>query len=340
MASLKPVTAGLLAQIRDNLAGISAGGAVDDYPVQTGAFNSGALNATTNIVPGSIDGGVKIIGANITQAKIQSSAVGFNNIKIGTNTVLAASGAIATGAVTSAAGIYILGWESSCVVGSGTNGKYQCGPGSGETAGNAAQNWLSNTAPETHFWVYERSGAAGAYAQVTWTYIASSPPWQLAGEEVPVFVFAVQRADGSLRSVMVMDDAPWSPGAPTEIRSGKPWIRRRRPLTFGRLDDHASRQAILRRLREPVEEDFEEFEITLQSKNRDMGKMPHPFPDLQPGERVVLIDPVGAIARDLAEAHRSKEAGFLVAGGDIVLGEVYTLPEQPPGVTLLRAGWR
>lgn len=346
MNVLQPITAALLAQLRDNIAGICEGGAVSLYPVDTNAFTISTIPASTKIAPGTIPGEDKLAASSITNANIQSAAVGFNNLRVAAKSITATAGAIATGADTTTERAWILGWHSS---GNTLCSQYQCGPGAGETAGNAAQNWLTSTTPAMHHWIHERSGTIGATAQVLWWYISASPPYKLDGHTVPIFAYAIQRANGSLRSIMISHDPPWTGAGmditPTEYRDGKPWIKRqgmirvpKSELSGEKLRSKAHRDQLLAQIR--GESEMIEYEITPTIKNSGMAAMPHPFPDLADTERPILIDPLGDIAEDIAELHRIGMAGHIIGQGDILIGDEYALENHPEGVAVVKAAWR
>lgn len=135
-------------------------------------------------------------------------------------------------------------------------------------------------------------------------YITSSPPFDLGDGEVGGFIYVRLNSVGEIVSTYAADVPPWAYNGPTDItaaysdRGGKKYRKVMREKTLEEiLDDPYGR----------VEYQYQE--ITNKIKNADMNLIPHPFGNLNPGDTVVLLDPMDLKIKRLIELQN--------AGGDI-----------------------
>lgn len=135
-------------------------------------------------------------------------------------------------------------------------------------------------------------------ATVYQRYINSSPPYNLGDGGVPLFVFVKIRADGKMGGIYVADVPPWAYNGPTRV-------------TTDRICKLSNRnmQTVRKFNRETGEIDVFEREVCDAVKNTDMPLIPHPFISMQPGERVVLLEPCAT-----EKLHEIHLAGESIAG--------------------------
>lgn len=123
-----------------------------------------------------------------------------------------------------------------------------------------------------------------AYAQQR--YVTSSPPFDLGDGECGGFIFALLESDGSVKNTYIADVPPWAYNGPTDIRAKyvDPNSRKkyRRIVKKRTLEEFMSGA--------PLEKEFQE--ITQQIKNADMDIIPHPFGNIAPEQKVVMLDPL------------------------------------------------
>lgn len=306
-----PGTTSLFARLRGNALAIAAGG--------SGApqFQTDALDATvvTEAKLGALAVTTAKIDANaVTQAKFASAAIKQGNLD---STAVADFIILITNNYTLTGGQYVF----MPLIGAQT-----------QTAFALAHNGTSAT-----------TNLATTTGRITYRYINASPPYDLGDGEFPLFAFAWRRA-GKLLAVGVMADPPWAYNGPTRVQvdfeiEGKGY-QYHKPLPAASVAD-AIRRGLLGEYLEAMRHGVIVCrEVDQAVKNADMPLFPHPFPGAQPGDDVLLIDPLSPALVDLVElVADGHSAAELIAEGVVVLGEPVDR-HGPPGVTVVSAHWR
>lgn len=201
------------------------------------------------------------------------------------------------------------------------------------------------------------AGSGTIYAEQR--YVQASPPYDLGDGEIPLFVFAVINGAGEIESIYTAPDPPWANNGPTDPgivwmfprlgQDGKPdghterkRVRRRRPAKPIAEMTAVERTVWFTSLRESA---WEEGPLVLppEEKNADMGLIPHPFGgnDLT-GKSVVLINPVGTMAEEMAMIHITpgESVNELLHEGDLVVDNMEVARATPPGVLAHPVKWK
>jgi hypothetical protein len=181
-------------------------------------------------------------------------------------------------------------------------------------------------------------------------YLNATAPYNLGDGDIPLFVYAEVKPDGTIVRVDVADAPPWYYNGPNRYdprkvieRNGKKYMRIRTLLA-----EHGSpREAlkakiplsqVLNRLQTDA---IEEVEITHAIKNRDMSLIPSPFvAKMDPANTIVLLDPVSPLIEKLSMLHDSPDdltVTELLMGGDIVIGNTPLVRNTPSGVITVSA---
>jgi hypothetical protein len=199
---------------------------------------------------------------------------------------------------------------------------------------------VSSTSYVTNIYL---EGAGGAVASAQQRYVQASPPYNLGNGDVPLFAFVWVDALGNVKATYVANDPPWAYNGPTDIRAdyyrnGKAY-QKARLTAQQRVDllDRGKRDAVLEQLANAAD-----VEVTHAIKNADMPLIPHPFlqNDLA-GSSIVLVDPVGAMAEQLAALHSAGESvGGLLHGKYLTIDNTPLACITPRGVVACRAAWK
>lgn len=181
-------------------------------------------------------------------------------------------------------------------------------------------------------------------------YVAACPPYNLGDGDVPLFIFALMRSDGSIHSLVVTADPPWANNGPTSIRpdlvspAGKEF-----KLVKQVIAEHGSYEAakqalgvqtVAQRLATDL---MVPIEITQTIKQADMPIIPHSFIShpIKAGETVVLVQPVGALCESLLRLHEHGESlAGLFHQGHLLIGNTALALKAPPGVMPVAAKWK
>lgn len=180
-------------------------------------------------------------------------------------------------------------------------------------------------------------------------YVQASPPYNLGNGDIPLFVYALMRADGTIEAVSVAPDPTWAYHGPTDITpqwfvDGKPY--RRNASINGvslreALKDAATMRAFMAGDLEPV---YEDLEITHDVKNRDMDLFPHNWVGNNlAGLTVVMLEPLGAVVDRLALIHAdqgAREVRDLILKGYLTIGNTMVGANAPRAVTPVRVAWK
>lgn len=175
-------------------------------------------------------------------------------------------------------------------------------------------------------------------------YINASPPYDIGHGQTAGFIYARLDAAGEVLQVRLSGDPPWYQSPPSSAivnRGGTDYHRRRiqtLPATEA-IKDPATWERHLDEIRNPQ---YEEIEINTVYKNANMGGFAHPFLNLDPGDRVVLLEPSGDLVVDAMDLHLAGEDVIrLIHDGDIKINPAPIAGHNAPnGVIPVRAGWR
>lgn len=321
VAAGRPLTATLLAKLRDNPRFIAEGDP-DAPKIANAAFTNGTINGA-DIDVDTLDG-VKFANDAVTEAKIASGAIHLSQFALGIDllTVTLAASAFTQNLTNSTNYKYLLGLGSR-LVGNASRSippdqrKYWHDFGSGGLA-------LTNSSVLSYVYGSLNSEVIGDSVEVAIYYLASSPPYDLGNGEAGLFTFIRRNAEGKILAVLNCDSPPWSSYADGHHykRDGKQYVRPFMPIDRAELSNPGKREAILAKIRSG--QHFPgEIELTPRAKCRNKNLVPHPFGELGPGEYVQLIDPASPIAHDMA---RLKKAGAPL-GRYLVEGLIEVEPE-------------
>lgn len=189
-------------------------------------------------------------------------------------------------------------------------------------------------------------GGTGTNVYARQRYVQASPPYDLGDGEIPLFIFALMNADGSIHSTCVAPEAPWHNNGPTSIRpdleiGGKKFQRRRAILAeFGSIraaiqNSGLTRAQIMDRF---ATDQMIDWEITQAIKQADMPLLPHPFMGNNlTGKTVVLLDPVSPLMSRLLDLHDAGESVTEIVRDWLTIGNTALVRKGPPGVMVCAA---
>lgn len=213
-------------------------------------------------------------------------------------------------------GVWLLGYETRLITAGAT---YQHKIGVGYD-GNEAVHYSSTAA--TYAWMKVTNTVGGPWTlEHTHYYIQTSPPYDLGQGKCAGFIFASQNADGSISSASLCDDPPWV-----------------NALNYRAILKPDGRSYYRRR----VGRQWQELEVTPQSKNYAKELVPHPWVStLRPGQRALIIDPTSQLCDDLMILRREGvDVLSLIHSGDIELKRELAGLGTPSAVTPIDARWR
>jgi hypothetical protein len=340
-AAGRPVTSSLLARLRDNPRYIAEGDA-NAPKIANAAFTDATINGSAVVVD-SLDG-VKFANDSVTDAKIASGAIHLSQLKLGTGVhtvTVAASGVAVESDFSDSNYKYMLGMGSRLV---GYDDRY-VHPDQRQwwhEMGSKGTVPHTNTSVSSGVWGKINSGVVGDYIEIAVFYLSASPPYDLGNGEAGLFVFAKLDAAGNILATSASEDPPWSGivDGHTYKRDGRLYVRPWLDIAPQDIRNHGKREAVLAKLRSgnglPAA-----FQLDAFNKNRHKNRLPHPFGELKPGERVVLIDPASEMAHDLLNL---KRAGASI--GDLLHRQMIALEPfenarhvMPDGVHPVRGVW-
>ncbi len=293
-----PITVALMNSLRDNTAAMANGDA-GAPKVQTAAINDLAVTSA-KFANDSITAS-KIAANGVGQSEIVASAVGQSELKSATASQSHYFTGVQNGEIVLTGGSYTMGW----FLGASPGANIYISSHAHFTTYAARVGMRSTSSSPRTGYVYSR-------------YIQASPPYNLGNGDIPVFVYALMakagnRAGipaGTILATSVAADPSWAYHgsdhiSPKNIITSKgkkqyelvkrlPW-----PKTEA-LADSVKLQENIAALANPV---FDQVEITMTRKLRNMPNVPHPFEgnaNLAHGT-VVLVDPFSQLAMAAAE---------------------------------------
>jgi len=293
--------------------------------ITAGGLATGAINLAAQFAAGVVD-----------QAAIGAGEVGQGELKTATSEASTGSASVF---VTLAGGEYA--FAINVKVDITTSRKYIM---AAMSSGNANFVATPNTTLTSSYVMNMHMGiVTGRTVFGRQRYIQACPPYDLGNGEIPLFMFVILLADGTIETTCVAPDPPWGNNGPTNIRPD--YFRggigfQQRKKSIKRPDDPAGIDAWLENARTAP---IEEVEITQELKQSDMLLIPHPFTgnDDLAKKTVVLLEPTGQICADCLDLH---EAGESISG---LLQEGYLKVENtpidvaaPPGVAAHRLKWK
>ncbi len=192
--------------------------------------------------------------------------------------------------------------------------------------------------PATYIHIQMDTGTQGVRANQR--YVSASPPYDLGDGEIPLFVFAVMNADGTIAMSYIAPEAPWHHNGPTIIRpdryeNGRGWRKMKQIFAeHGTLKAALlaglTRAQIFQRLRD---DPMVEAEITQAVKQADMPLIPHPFQGNNlTGKTVVLLDPVSPLMQRMLTLHDHGESVTDIVREWVRIGNTPLVRAGPPGV--------
>ena len=182
------------------------------------------------------------------------------------------------------------------------------------------------------------NGGTEAFAE--FTYITTSPPYDLGDGDVPLFAFVKVDKSGKVISTSIAPDPPWANNGPTSLRAtridsktGKRFVRKVVPGGIRtHIDTGGDAESYVL---------GDEVEITQALKQADMPMIPHPFKNVDSGHSVILLDPVGSMCQGLCDLHSSGDSvATLLHEGYLKLGNTALKRACPPGVMPVSVSWK
>ena len=174
-------------------------------------------------------------------------------------------------------------------------------------------------------------------------YVNASPPYNLGDGEIAAFTFVKTNNQCDILGVYTADVPPWAYNGPTSV-------------TPDRID--VDEKGIVRKYKYVMKEkltppweggdvdlwekgpEFEEVEIDDAIKNADMPIIPHPFLKMNPGEKVLILEPCGNMSETLLYMLQAGEnVAEMVTSGYLDFYEEVNCC-KPPQVTAVRAKWK
>jgi hypothetical protein len=174
-------------------------------------------------------------------------------------------------------------------------------------------------------------------------YVQASPPYDLGNGEIPLFIFAHMRADGSIGGLYIAEDPPWANNGPTSIRpdyvdprTGKKY-QRRRQCALSIADVKAGRCDMADLIAARREAATELVEITQAVKQADMHLHPHSWA-VEPTEgEIVLLDPCCGTTALLHELQsEGEDVAALILDGYLAISPDACGAKAPPRTRAVR----
>lgn len=192
------------------------------------------------------------------------------------------------------------------------------------------------------------SSGGTAACQVSQRYTTASAPYDIGNGDIPLFVFIHLDAQGKILATYIADSPPWAYNGPTDISpdvvemEGGRIVKKKKVIDQTRRPQHpkdgGDPEAYVAWLASPS---LKLVEIDHSIKNADMNLIPHPFPHIAQGEKVVLLEPSGKMIEQLTAL---KEAGEniseLITEGYILIGDEILDCYKPNNVCIHRSRWK
>lgn len=324
-------------------------GSVGPGDFAAGAIVNADIDAAAAIQFSKMAGQVNtanIADAAVTEPKIAASAISQGKLKTSTATYSTATSVYTV--VTLSGGGY--GFLPTIGADNTNATKKLCAHRSPEDVDSVSQAATASIMAQTAQYTIGVSPSAQSTLILQERYVAACPPYNLGDGDVPLFMFAIMRSDGSIHSLVVTPDPSWANNGPTSIRpdivspAGKEY-----KLVKQVIAEHGSYkaaklalgvQAVAERL---MTDSMVPVEITQAVKQADMPIIPHPFIShpIKAGETVVLIQPVGALCEKLLQLHvHGETVAELFHQGRLLIGNTALALKSPPGVMPVSARWK
>lgn len=224
---------------------------------------------------------------------------------------------------------------------------------------------LTDTAYATIIYLSRLTGSGTCYAQQR--YVQASPPYDLGDGTIPLFVFLlIDNGTAEIVATYIAPEAPWHYNGPTFVRADEyiDGIPHQLVRSVPRGMEMATNMAALVRAKLQAGESISDAEreqmrnfhmamegrplelreITQQMKNADMHLLPHPFLSAQPGQTVVMVDPVSPILERLLayveDAGSNFETTEMFRKNFFTIGNAPIQRNAPPGVMPVSLAWR
>lgn len=193
---------------------------------------------------------------------------------------------------------------------------------------------------------FNNSSNVSATLNVRSRYFTASPPYRINKTDYRDFLFLRLSKDGTIKSVSMATDPIWFHNGPTKIcyshkcsKTGKQFARlkKKRPRKSIKCEADAieiisyatSHSAIV--------------EMTQELKHMDMDVISHPFPRLDDGDRVVLVEPsqYGCYAQLCDLFQEGEDVLSIINGGYILVNtdEIKT-NDKPKSVKMHSVKWK
>ena len=209
---------------------------------------------------------------------------------------------------------------------------------------------ISTTSPDVSLYRtgYKCEASGMSRSRPIWglvRYLQASPPYDLGYGEIPLFIFLQVNNQGEILNVSTSQDPPWaeSPDAQKDFyRDGRHYRRRLKnnQPQLRNAKTSAEMRACLNTIRNP--DCWEEVEVNQNLKNANMNTIPHPFLNLDAGDRVLLLDTLSPTGQELAELIQQGELDALQMFSSRYL-RIDSQPldvTSPQGVLTVRAHWK
>lgn len=189
--------------------------------------------------------------------------------------------------------------------------------------------------------IYQKTGTiAEDFSQ---RYMDASPPYNIGDGDIANFTFVLLGSTGEIKAIYSAPTPPWAYNGPTNIT----------PTRTARDDN-----GILRKYRTVVKSrptppweggdveawekgpDTEEIEITQDVKNADMARIPHPFGNIDAGDKVIMLEPHCTLTENLSGMIAAGEnVNAMIREGHIELGDQVECC-APNGVIAVKPSWK
>lgn len=194
-----------------------------------------------------------------------------------------------------------------------------------------------------HAWFWVSGVAVGTSTiEINILYVTASPPWDLGGGEIPLFMFAMIDNDKNIVGFTSGKDPSWGTNDKTYKKDGKQFVKQH--LDMEKARNNKKYYDEFKRKLENVNgiegDDFVELEYSQDIKNRFKDLVPTHFGHVPEGHEVVMIDPVSDFCHELALLSQAGEnLNYLFTQKKIELKDEIIGAKTPGGLKALKAGW-
>lgn len=160
---------------------------------------------------------------------------------------------------------------------------------------NTSSSYVTAVAP-VNFKTNTSASNGATTQQQQQRYVSASPPFDMGDGDAGGFFFFLMDEQNEIIGHYLADVPPWAYNGPTNIRAD--WRCTKTKRKFREVHEQLTTEQILDGVKPK-----KKFElITHKIKNADMNLIPTPWPDLQPGRKVVMIDAMSDHVRNLVDA--------------------------------------